>query len=278
MSRKYEVTNSINMYLGTITRAKAERAIGFGIADRHRDIGKKIILTDSANMEHFNQKYSDCMKDKRNIKVECWECGEVTKMNGISKIPNCNKCKKEKAEQDIRDRALFTELRTQFMFDRAMAMLEKQNKIIDLDKYKEASKALKEYTLENNGKFDSSHEMLAAIELIRCKIHIQVQPTINGKRADFILTNEKIVLEIDGYMHKHSQRKDYIFDKDVREELGSEWEVIRIPTKHIEENITRLHDAIMELKIYKQKLRKQNNGILPDYYSDREKEVLGGLI
>lgn len=278
MSKKYEVVDPVDTFYGTVTKPKAKRAVSFGLAKHHKDVNKRIIITGCHNMEHFEREYKECMKNRKYRKVECWNCGKAIKVMELYKIPYCKECEADREKQNKRDRALYTELRTQFMFERAMNMLEKQNKVIDIDDYKEASKALKEYTLENSGKFDSSHEMLVAMELINNKVHIKIQPKVGDKNPDFIMTYERIVLEIDGYMHKHSQEADYRFDEEVRQKLGNEWEVIRIPTKYIEKNISKLYDAIMELKIYKQKLREENYGIIPEYFSKRESKVFSKII
>ena len=164
------------------------------------------------------------------------------------------------------------------MFGRALKILENQQKFIHIWKYEEAAKALQEYIVENYTKFESAYEMVVAMELMRSKVRTKVQPTIAGRRVDFMLDEEKVVLEVDGFYHKNSQEKDYKFDSEVIGELGQEWEVIRIPTKYIESNITMLYEAIMGLKTYRQRIRKQNNGILPDFYSDREEKALRKIL
>ena len=43
-----------------------------------------------------------------------------------------------------------------------------------------------------------------------------------------------------------------------------------VPAKPLNENAPALVDAIKAVKAEKQKLRQQNNGLLPDWYSKRE--------
>lgn len=278
MSKKYEVLNPIGGFLGTVTRQKAERAILYGVAERIADINRKVIVVKGFSMKEFDYSYSREHKKNINKKVKCWDCDKDITTKDFAKRSYCSVCKENKKIKDNEINVKYTKIRTMLMFERALRILEKQNKQLDIGEYKDAADVLQEYSLNHAGKFDSSHEMLVAMQMIKDRIHLFVQPTVASRRVDFILNEEKIVLEVDGYLHEHSQEKDYEFDKQVREELGKDWEVIRIPTKYIETNITMIYEAVMELKIYKQKLRESNYGIIPDYYSKREKEVLGGFI
>ncbi len=277
MSNKYEVRNFADMYLGFITKYRAEKAIFYGIAQRSKNINHKAIYTGCFSMDEFEYMYEECKKQNKNIKTECWECGEEVLVNSKSKRPYCKECEERLKIERERDTEIYSRLRAKFMLERAFKILEKQEKFIQIQDYKEAGEVIQEYIEINYSKFGSAHEMVAAMELLRNKIHIKIQPTIANRRADFMLKEEKIILEIDGYLHEHSKEDDFKFDIEVRKELGAEWEIIRIPTKYIEHNVTMLYEAVMELKAYEQKLRKQNNGLLPDYYSKREKEVWGKL-
>ena len=64
--------------------------------------------------------------------------------------------------------------------------------------------------------------------------------------------------------------KDSNRDVEIRRELGEEWEIIRIPTKHIEQNPVKLPEAIQALAKQKRDIRKKNGGFLPQSYSKRE--------
>ncbi|MFO7296619.1 MAG: DUF559 domain-containing protein [Clostridia bacterium] len=210
------------------------------------------------------------IKEKRYC-FECWKCGIPVWYSTPFPIlrPFCPDCKEEyqkEKEQTLRE---YIRLKTLVMHERALRILEKQE--AKLFQYKEASEAVLEFALENPDKFASSHEMIAAMELIRHKIRIKTQQKIAGHRVDFVLPDLKVVLEIDGHMHQYHKLEDSKRDIKIRNELGSEWEVIRIPTKYIEQNAGALVTAIKELYRFKQNTRKKNNGVIPDWYSDREK-------
>lgn len=275
---RHELLDNLNKHMGYINRGKAENIVKFGLGKRHKDLNKNIIFTDAYNIKMLERDYSKALREFKKQKVQCWECGADTKINLLNKIPYCKVCELEIREKDITDRKIYSELRTKFMFDRAMNMLEKQNKVININDYKEVSEVIKEYIEDNASKFDSSHEMLVAMELLRNRVHIKIQPTVAGIRLDFILKEDKVVLEVDGYLHEYSKEKDFHEDNKIRNELGQEWEIVRIPTKYLEVNITMLYDAVMEMKAYKQKVRKQSGGIIPEYYSEREQKALDNIL
>ena len=71
-------------------------------------------------------------------------------------------------------------------------------------------------------------------------------------------------------MHKGHELKDSNRDVRIRQLLGQEWEVIRIPTKYVEEAPEKLPEAIKALADQKRTIRKKNGGFLPHNYSKRE--------
>ena len=169
-------------------------------------------------------------------------------------------------EKDLQE---YLRLKTKIMTERAIRILERQN--LDVYEYEEAIKSVAEYAIDKPDKFMSSHEMIAAVILIYNRVETKIQFKIGKHAVDFYLPTLKAVLEVDGYMHDFQAEKDSKRDIDVRSALGGDWEVVRIPTKYIEQNAKVLVDAIVAVKEEKQKLRKQNNGILPETYSKREK-------
>lgn len=201
----------------------------------------------------------------------CWRCGIPVVSYTSYPILRvfCPDCKNEYQEEKERILKEYVQLKIRVMHERALRILEKQE--AHLFKYREASQAVLEFALSNPDKFQSSHEMIAAMELIRNEIKVKIQQKIENHRVDFVIPDMKVVLEIDGYMHDFKKVKDSKRDLKIRRILGPEWEVIRIPTKYIEQNASALIKAIRELYNFKQKVRKQNNGIIPDWYSDREK-------
>lgn len=202
---------------------------------------------------------------------ECWKCGTLV-IKSLSEMINrvyCEECQVVAQEEKQKMLQEYILLKNRVKHERALRMLEKQE--ARMNQYKDAAEAVLEYSLENPNNFGSSHEMIAAMEMIRKKIKIKMQHQVGKHRVDFYIEQLKVVLEIDGYMHKHKKAEDSKRDIEVLRELGAGWEIVRIPTKHIEENSKKLVEAIIEVKKVKQKARKNNNGVLPDWFSDREK-------
>jgi very-short-patch-repair endonuclease len=209
----------------------------------------------------------------RDCEYNCWWCGKrVVRKQRIAaqmRVYCSDDCSNKRKEQKEKDLETYVNLKIKVMHERALRMLEKQGANLGL--YYDVSQAVLDKALSDYGKFQSSHEMVAAMELIRNKIQTKVQATVNKNRVDFMLPELCVVLEIDGYMHKYKVGNDSKRDVAIRNELGPEWEVVRIPTKYIEQNIKMLVPAIEQIYGLKQKFRAENNGFLPDNYSEREK-------
>ena len=203
---------------------------------------------------------------------KCWKCSKAEgiktfwEREGIrSYCASCFEEVKAERQKDIRD---YLALKKKLMFERAVKILERQQ--LDIYEYKEAIETVQEFLTNNPDKFDSADEIAAAIILLDNEIPMKIQHKVDEYHVDFCLPTLKIVLEIDGYLHASSLAKDNERDIKVRKALGASWEVVRIKTEYIEQNAEMLVEAIKAVKAEKQKLRKQYNGFLPDWYSKRE--------
>ena len=181
----------------------------------------------------------------------------------------CKECFDNRNEDLREKREQYARLKKQLMFERAIRMFEKQSN--DIYEYKDIIDDMVEYVNERPDKFDSSHEMLAAIVLVDNAIKAKMQYKIDRYRVDFFIPEYKIILEIDGDLHKNNLYRDNQRDMCLREILGCDWEIVRIGTKYIEQNAKALVDAMLAIKAEKQKIRKQHNGFLPEWYSTRDK-------
>lgn len=214
-------------------------------------------------------------------KMKCWECGkkgtvqfdmlkveyfmdEIKEYEPVSKRWYCQKCYDRVREERHKDRAEYVRLKKKLMYERAVRIFERQD--IDLYEYKEAFEAVKEFVEECPDKFDSSHEMVAAAVLIYNEIPVKVQYKVAGYRVDFYIPDLKAVLEIDGAFHKFSVQRDSKRDTEIRSALGKDVEVVRIGTDYIEQNAELLVEAIKTIREERQKLRRKNYGILPEWY------------
>ena len=80
----------------------------------------------------------------------------------------------------------------------------------------------------------------------------------------------KICIEVDGSTHQHKLEYDSNRDIELRNGLGTEWEIVRIPTKYIEDNPSKIIDGAEALAKEKKRLRKKNFGSMPYGFSQRE--------
>lgn len=208
---------------------------------------------------------------------KCWICGgESTKKSvmretdqygfseQIGKRCFCDKCFNTFYDEHSADRKEYIRLKKKLMFERAVRLLERQD--VDIYEYKEAIEAVQEYNRENVNKFDSSHEIVAAIILIYNEVEVKVQYPVENYRVDFYIPKHKIILEVDGERHKHKKKVDNERDIKIRSILGSDHEIIRVGTERIEENAELLLEAIKSIKEERVALRKQNYGCLPTWY------------
>lgn len=206
--------------------------------------------------------------------LTCWYCGEIqTTDNGKGAgrrfyHPEC-KQSFEDEKGDILSK--YVELKVRVMHERALRMLEKQLAVM-ADYYSE-SEAVLEKALEEPSKFASSHEMIAAMELLKKEIRFKPEHKIGKRRVDFLIPDMKVVLEIDGHLHNYKRVQDSERDIEILNMLNEDddgWEIVRIPTNRLEENSKKLFPAIKAMAKYKRKTRKENNGFMPHGNSLRE--------
>ena len=106
---------------------------------------------------------------------------------------------------------------------------------------------------------------------VKNNIKARHQVKLGRYKADFVLPDEKIVLEVDGvlYHNKNTEQKEQIRDNLICLALGSEWDVIRISDELINTNITRLVPAFRKVKENRNLIRQQHGGVIPDWYSKK---------
>lgn len=94
--------------------------------------------------------------------------------------------------------------------------------------------------------FQSTEEIMVAIELLRHNIKTIHQQKIDRYKIDFVLPDLKIILEVDGEIYHNDITKQGIRDGTIILRLGLDWKVLRVPTKKINKNITKLKKLIDE--------------------------------
>lgn len=74
------------------------------------------------------------------------------------------------------------------------------------------------------------------------------------------------VSDIEIENEKQAEQVKQVVVEAIRSELGKEIEIVRISTKYIEQNAELLVEAIKSIRAERQKIRRQNYGILPEWY------------
>lgn len=161
------------------------------------------------------------MNYKRGLKYTCPECRNYL---AEAKLEGTTLPKKQKKLQEA---------------------VKRIQKVADITKYEKAISVVSE-KLSTPGWFQSTEEIMVALELIRRKVKVHHQVRVYSYSVDFVLPEYRVALEIDGPLHQVSSRKK---DEEVRDELivqalGEGYELIRISTDNINTNVTKLMKAI----------------------------------
>ena len=146
----------------------------------------------------------------------------------------CNRCKGITKELKDEERVYKKEIR----FARALDRLE--NMVGDLTPYERAINLVKA-NLHRPGYFASTEEILMAFELIKNNIQVIHNQKIKRYRADFVLPDLKIVLEVDGekYHNSSTREREGIRDGEIILMLGLDWRIVRVPTAYINKDVRK---------------------------------------
>lgn len=209
----------------------------------------------------------------------CWNCEKEIPYNENGKRAYCNECQKYVEEEHNKNVQDYLRCKTLLMYENALNKMEKQK--INMHYYYEACQVVKEKALKECNTFDSAEEIMVCIELINNEIKVKPQVKFGKYKVDLMLSDLKIILEIDGALHNNSKNmlRDAKRDIEILNELGNGWEIIRIRTSQIEKRLMYLVEDIKKIYKQRQELRRNNHGILPDNYNDYTKllykDVLG---
>lgn len=135
--------------------------------------------------------------------------------------------------------------------------IKRIKKVADISKYQTAIKIV-ENSIDRPGWYQSTEEIMAALELLKMGYKLYHQAVILDYKVDFVIPKLKVVLEIDGEIY-HQNRKVREIERDtlIRHSLGNDWHVVRIKTDLINKNVTKLVPAIKAVVKY----RKKNEAI-----------------
>ena len=126
--------------------------------------------------------------------------------------------------------------------------IKRISKVTDIEKYDKAIAWMRK-NIDHQGWFQSTEEIMVAMELIRRGVKAYHQVKIYEYSVDFVLPDYKVILEVDGsiYHGKDRLKQQDIRDEVVSDKMGDGWQVVRIPTDCINMNITKLMSAIKKV-------------------------------
>ncbi|WP_146009208.1 DUF559 domain-containing protein [Beduinella massiliensis] len=200
----------------------------------------------------------------------CSICGEemlVMRYTSGTKY-TCKACKANNALRDSERRILDTFEIKERRMDNAIQRIAK---VARIENYETAISDVHK-RIHTPLSYESTEEIMVAIELEQKHIKYRHQVKFGSRyRADFVLPDMKVVLEVDGeiYHGEEKRTKENLRDNLIAISLGAEWEVVRIPASLINKNVTRLVSAVSRAKEKRMLIRKRNGGAIPEWYSDR---------
>lgn len=203
---------------------------------------------------------------------KCWHCGKLVDYDGEPQVRvYCEQC--EQVVIDERNRILSEHIdrKIRVMHERALREMERGG--VYMHEYVDIARDTLAAALKNPEKYLSSDEMICAMVLDSNGYEYEINKRIGKYVVDFYIPELKVILEVDGERHEFKADSDSRRDLELKKALGDSWEVVRIPTKYVEENPEALPDALVKVRDYKRKLRKQYGGYLPEGYSKREQEL-----
>lgn len=204
---------------------------------------------------------------KDTYKVPCSNCGDSVYVWKVRKDVSykCKFCKEAEKFKKAEKRKPLSELESERRLEIAKEYLQRKG---ILNQYQKPIEVLNKH-LYKTGWFQSSNEVLVGLELLRNGYKFNHQVIIGRWRADFIIPDIKIVLEVDGEMfhNKNTKEKEQLRDNFIINKMGEGWEVIRIKDSMLRKNIQRLIPAIKKVITERQKIRNSYTS-LPNWYSD----------
>lgn len=202
---------------------------------------------------------------------KCYKCGvEIKSMRYDRGVQyTCKECKLKTYLSDKEIKKEFSKEVKESKFNNAVKRITKKVGT-NISKYEKAIHIVHKNLFKEHW-FESTEEIMTAIELLKNNIKTRHQVKVETYRVDFVLEDEKIILEIDGRIfHTESTKaKEQIRDNIILMKFGLDWEVIRITDEYINQNIKRLVPAIRKIKEERKRVRANFDGTLPDWYSNR---------
>ena len=169
--------------------------------------------------------------------IPCEICGKKVRRTQFSFkrryiCDYCNGTIKKKEKIQIPS----TKTKNEIRFDKAVEEIEKQVKSIE--EYENAIRIAK----TRCERYGSIPEAMVAIELLKLKHKIVPQQKIGKYKVDFVVTDIKTVIEVDG--ETYHRKINWDREATIQTSLGFDWKVKHIPSELIRKNINKLKEII----------------------------------
>ncbi len=202
---------------------------------------------------------------------QCWNCGKTmtfTRIRPKNRVL-CDECLEKHIREHDEKVEEYSKLKVEIMHENALRKMEKADFVFVSD-YREAIEAVREMEILKPESFMSAAEIIMAIILFEEGYEFKINHKILKYKVDFYIPEEHICLELDSALHDIGKRKakDGKRDIELRQYLGVGWETVRIPTTYVEKYPEKVVVAMIELADKQRKLRKENGGFIPEWYSE----------
>ena len=202
-------------------------------------------------------------------KYKCWKCGKEIefKREPMLRI-YCDECLKEVQEEHDELINEYAKLKIRVMHETALRTMEKSGHCY-MHEYKRSADRILQNALNQTENYNSSDEVVTAIVLDNYNYYFEPNKKVLNYRVDFYIPELKVCLEVDGHLHKNRLEYDSLRDTKIRDELGLDWEIVRIGTKYIEQNPEKIPDAVEALANERRRWREKQS-CMPYGFSKRD--------
>ena len=164
---------------------------------------------------------------------KCCVCGkEMKSMSYISNLKYmCKECR-------IEHISLENVIGQDFEYDKKESKLNNAicriGKVAKIEKYQKAINSVRKVLHKNNW-FQSTEEIMVAIELVNEGYKVNHQVKIGNYIVDFVIADLKVIIEVDGtvFHPKSNIAKENFRDEYIKCLIGEEWNIIHISDKDI---------------------------------------------
>lgn len=174
----------------------------------------------------------------------CRLCGQPVKSANYirGKRYLCTVCRQEMDALEKSEKEFAAGVQKERKLERAIKRIAK---VTDIHRYNAAIDYVRK-NLYLAGWFQSTEEIMTAMELYRRGVKFHHQVKVFDYYVDFVLDDMKVLLEIDGSIYHGKERagKEERRDNVLQWRFGSEWQVIHISTDCINMNVTKLMAGI----------------------------------